>query len=50
MTAHTQDFIDLLNAEQHVQVDKLREHARHGISARVRGVRPYSALLHTVNK
>jgi hypothetical protein len=38
MTAHTQDFIDLLNAEQHVQVDKLREHARHGISARVRGV------------
>ncbi|KAK4688714.1 hypothetical protein P7C73_g1408, partial [Tremellales sp. Uapishka_1] len=27
----------LLNAEQHVQVDKLREHARHGIAPKVRG-------------
>ncbi|KAK8864418.1 hypothetical protein IAR55_001666 [Kwoniella newhampshirensis] len=37
MSTHLQDWIELLNAEQHVDVDKLREHARHGIAARVRG-------------
>ncbi|WVF71480.1 hypothetical protein IAT40_006286 [Kwoniella sp. CBS 6097] len=37
MSTHLQDWVELLNAEQHVQVDKLREHARHGIASRVRG-------------
>ncbi|RSH87357.1 hypothetical protein EHS25_003266 [Saitozyma podzolica] len=37
MSTNLQDYIELLNAEQHVQVDKLRDHARHGISSRVRG-------------
>ncbi|WVO16191.1 hypothetical protein L204_103862 [Cryptococcus depauperatus] len=37
MSTVLKDWIDLLNAEQHVQVDKLREHARHGIAAPTRG-------------
>ncbi|AFR92425.1 hypothetical protein J008_00298 [Cryptococcus neoformans] len=37
MSTILQDWIDLLNAEQHVQVDKLKEHARHGIAAPIRG-------------
>ncbi|WWC70184.1 uncharacterized protein I206_104133 [Kwoniella pini CBS 10737] len=37
MSTNLQDWVELLNAEQHVQVDKLREHARHGVAARVRG-------------
>ncbi|WVQ80771.1 hypothetical protein IAT38_002876 [Cryptococcus sp. DSM 104549] len=37
MSTVLQDWVDLLNAEQHVQVDKLREHARHGVAARIRG-------------
>ncbi|WVW83933.1 hypothetical protein I302_105956 [Kwoniella bestiolae CBS 10118] len=37
MSTNLQDWVELLNAEQHVQVDKLKEHARHGVAARVRG-------------
>ncbi|WRT66387.1 uncharacterized protein IL334_003342 [Kwoniella shivajii] len=37
MSTNLQDWVELLNAEQHVQVDKLREHARHGVASRVRG-------------
>lgn len=38
MTTHLQDYVELLNAEQHVQLDKLKEGAKYGVSARVRGV------------
>lgn len=38
MSTNLQDYIELLTAEQHVQVDKLRESARNGVSPRVRGV------------
>lgn len=38
MTTHLQDYVELLNAEQLVQVDKLKEAAKHGVAARVRGV------------
>ncbi|KAI9639808.1 uncharacterized protein MKK02DRAFT_29781 [Dioszegia hungarica] len=37
MSTNLQDYVELLNAEQHVQVDKLRDNARHGITPRVRG-------------
>ncbi|WVR09771.1 hypothetical protein IAU60_006847 [Kwoniella sp. DSM 27419] len=37
MSTNLQDWVELLNAEQHVQVDKLREHARHGVASRVKG-------------
>ncbi|RSH78096.1 uncharacterized protein EHS24_002552 [Apiotrichum porosum] len=37
MSTNLQDYIELLTAEQHVQVDKLRESARNGVSPRVRG-------------
>lgn len=37
MSTNLQDYIEVLNAEQHVQVDKLKENARHGIAPRVRG-------------
>ncbi|WWC89306.1 uncharacterized protein L201_004227 [Kwoniella dendrophila CBS 6074] len=37
MSTNLQDWVELLNAEQHVQVDKLKEHARHGVAAKVRG-------------
>ncbi|ORY34029.1 hypothetical protein BCR39DRAFT_518178 [Naematelia encephala] len=37
MSTNLQDYVELLNAEQYVQVDKLRENARHGIAPRVRG-------------
>lgn len=38
MSTNLQDYVELLTAEQHVQVDKLREAARNGVSPRVRGV------------
>lgn len=37
MTTNLQDYLELLTAEQHVQVDKLRESARNGVPPRVRG-------------
>jgi hypothetical protein len=38
MSTNLQDYEELLTAEQHVQVDKLRESARNGVLPRVRGV------------
>lgn len=38
MSTNLQDYVELLTAEQHVQLDKLRESARNGIPPRVRGV------------
>lgn len=38
MSTNMQDYIELLTAEQHVQLDKLRESARNGVPPRVRGV------------
>ncbi|CAK9786139.1 hypothetical protein CC85DRAFT_291039 [Cutaneotrichosporon oleaginosum] len=37
MSTNMQDYIELLTAEQHVQLDKLRESARAGVPPRVRG-------------
>lgn len=37
MTTNIQDYLELLTAEQHVQVDKLRESARNGVPPEVRG-------------
>ncbi|KAL1406996.1 hypothetical protein Q8F55_006409 [Vanrija albida] len=37
MTTNYQDYLELLSAEQHVQVDKLREAARNGVLPKVRG-------------
>ncbi|BEJ07461.1 hypothetical protein CcaverHIS641_0407300 [Cutaneotrichosporon cavernicola] len=37
MSTNMQDYIELLTAEQHVQLDKLRESARNGVPPRVRG-------------
>lgn len=35
--ASTEEFIEVLNAEQHVEIQKLRDYARHGVQAAVRG-------------
>ncbi|ORX36671.1 hypothetical protein BD324DRAFT_460250 [Kockovaella imperatae] len=37
MSTNIQDYVEILNAEQYVQVEKLAEHARHGITPKVRG-------------
>ena len=39
MNPGTSTYRQLLNAEQYVQVKKLRDNARHGIQPSVRGVR-----------
>lgn len=48
MSTNYQDYLELLSAEQHVQVDKLREAARNGVLPKVRGV-SYSCLNHRSN-
>lgn len=35
--ASTEEFIEVLNAEQHVEIQKLRDYARHGVQPAVRG-------------
>lgn len=35
--ASTEEFIEVLNAEQHVDLQKLRDYARHGVQPSVRG-------------
>lgn len=36
-SASTEEFIELLNAEQHVDLQKLKDYARHGVQPTVRG-------------
>lgn len=36
-SASTEEFIELLNAEQHVDLQKLKDFARHGVQPTVRG-------------
>lgn len=36
-SATVEEYIELLNAEQHVDLQKLRDYARHGVQPEVRG-------------